>query len=451
LNAPVIPSSPTADHRDFFITPGGRLEGRIRVPGDKSISHRALLLGALAEGATRIANFLESADCLATLAALQQLGVNIESTPPNTVIVHGSGPTGLQTPAATINCSNSGTSMRLLTGMLAGQPFESVLTGDASLRRRPMLRVIEPLMRMGAGIESESGHAPIKVQGQRPLNPLRYEMPMASAQVKSSLLIAGLQAVGETWIKEPATTRDHTERILQSFGCTVLRDAGWLGIRGGSVLHAADIAVPGDLSSAAFFLIGAASSAGSHVVIESVGINPSRDGVLRILRSMGADIRVLRERMLGHEPVADVEVFGGTLQGVEIGAEMVALAIDELPALLVIAATAHGTTTLRGAAELRVKESDRLQAVTAGLRGLGVDVELWDDGMRVKGRSDFPGGQVNSFGDHRVAMAFAMAGLRTTGPLRIRDCRNVDTSFPGFAVMARNAGLPIEVEALSAV
>lgn len=428
-----------------MIAPGGRLTGRIRVPGDKSICHRALLLGALATGETHITNFLESADCLATLAALQELGVKMERAESSAVTIQGLGFAGLRSPVRELNCGNSGTSMRLLTGLLAGQPFESVLTGDASLHRRPMLRIIEPLLRMGAVIKSTSGHAPLTVHGQRPLKPLRYAMPLASAQVKSSLLFAGLQAEGETWIKEPATTRDHTERMLGSFGCAILRDGEWLGVYGGRALRAADVTVPGDLSSAAFFMVAAAAQPGAHLIVEGVGINPSRNGVLRLLRDMGADIRLLHEHMLGNEPVADVEVRGGELRGLDIGPEMVPLAIDELPALLIAAALAQGVTTLRGAAELRVKESDRLQAMAMGLRTLGVELQLWDDGLRVTGGDGFQGGEVDSFGDHRIAMAFAMAGLRAHSPIHIRDCRNVDTSFPGFAGLARNAGLPIEV------
>ena len=431
--------------QDFVIAPGGRLAGRIRVPGDKSICHRALLLGALAEGETHITNFLESSDCLATRAALQELGVEIERDEPGTVTVQGLGLSGLRPPVRVLDCGNSGTSIRLLTGLLAGQPFESVLTGDAALRRRPMLRVIEPLTRMGAVINSTLGFAPLAVRGQRPLKSLRHEMSLASAQVKSSLLLAGLQAQGETWIKELATTRDHTERMLLSFGGTVLHDDGWLGICGGKKLRAADITVPGDLSSAAFFMIGAAMQPGAHIILEGVGVNPSRNGVLRLLRAMGADIRLLHEHMLGNEPVADVEVRGGELRGVDIGPEMVSLAIDELPVLLIAAASAHGVSTLRGATELRVKESDRLQAMAVGLGILGVEVELWDDGMRVTGCDSFRGGDVDSFGDHRIAMAFAMASLRAHSPIRIRDCQIVDTSFPGFAGVARSVGLQIEV------
>ncbi|MGA9854274.1 MAG: 3-phosphoshikimate 1-carboxyvinyltransferase [Gammaproteobacteria bacterium] len=433
-----------ATTHDFVIAPGGQLTGRIRVPGDKSICHRALLLGALAKDATHISNFLESTDCLATLHCLQMLGVKIEKTLRGGVAIEGVGVHGLRAPIHELNCGNSGTSIRLLAGLLAGQPFESMLTGDASLRRRPMLRVTEPLTRMGAVIRSLSGCAPLVIHGRRPLTPLRYAIPIASAQVKSGLLLAGLQAEGETWLMEPAKTRDHTERMLASFGCKVLHDGKWLGIRGGDKLSATAIAIPGDLSSAAFFITAAAGQPAAHITLEGIGVNPSRTGVLHVLQAMGADIRLLHRHMLGNEPVADIEVCGGSLQGVDIGPDMAPLVIDELPALLMAAASARGVTTLRGASELRVKESDRLQALATGLRTLGVEVELWDDGIRVTGRQHFQGGVVDSFGDHRIAMAFAMAGLRTHSPLRIRDCRNVDTSFPGFAGQAGRVGLSID-------
>jgi 3-phosphoshikimate 1-carboxyvinyltransferase len=434
-----------AAKRDFMIAPGGRLAGRIKVPGDKSISHRAIMLGALAEGATHVTNFLQAADCLATVSCLRKLGIKIEEVGAGHISVHGVGIHGLQAPEEQLDCGNSGTSLRLLTGLAAGQPFESVLSGDVSLRRRPMLRVIEPLTRMGARIDSMAGYAPLSVRGKQPLKSLRYEIPIASAQVKSSVLLAGLQADGETWITEPVKTRDHTELMLQSFGCSILHDGKWFGIQGNKVLKAANIVIPGDLSSAAFFLAGAASLPGARILVEGIGINPSRDGVLRLLQAMGAEVRFSNERMLGTEPVADVEVYGQGLRGLDIGPDTVPFVIDELPALLVAAASAHGTTTLRGAAELRVKESDRLQAMAAGLHSLGVEVELWEDGMRVIGRDSFQGGELDSCGDHRIAMSFAMAGLRSRSPVRIRNCSNVDTSFPGFAELAQSAGLPIEV------
>ncbi|MGH8282843.1 MAG: 3-phosphoshikimate 1-carboxyvinyltransferase [Gammaproteobacteria bacterium] len=432
-------------HTDFYVRPGGKLHGRLTIPGDKSISHRALLLGAIAEGETHVTNLLESADCLATLAAVSELGVKIERVGEGAIIVNGTGLDGLRPPAQQLDCGNSGTSMRLLTGLLAGQPFTALLTGDASLRRRPMMRIIEPLSRMGAKIESNEGSAPLTIHGRRPLTALQYEMPVASAQVKSALLLAGLQAAGETWLHEPSVSRDHTERMLAAFGCECLRQNDWLGIRGGTPLQATDIAIPGDLSSTAFLLAGAAMTPGAEITVESVGVNPTRSGIITLLREMGADIVFQKARFLGNEAVADILVRGSVLQGISISPDMVPLAMDELPVLMIAAACAEGVTRLYGAAELRVKESDRLQAVANGLRSLGVAVELWDDGMIVTGGSGFEGGEVDSFGDHRIAMAFAMAGLRARAPICIRDCRNVETSFPGFATLARTAGLPIEV------
>lgn len=431
---------------DFVVQAGGRLQGRIRVPGDKSISHRALLLAAMAHGESHIVNLLESRDCLATLNALRLLGVRVSRGQAQDVRLLGAGLESLHASLRALDCGNSGTSMRLLSGVLAGQPFATVLDGDDSLRRRPMQRVIEPLSQMGARFESHGGCAPLTVHGQRPLTARRHVLPVASAQVKSAILLAGLQASGETWVREPAPSRDHTERMLQTMGCQVLRDGPWLGVRGGSALHAVDITVPGDLSSAAFFLVGAAICPGSRVVVESVGVNPTRDGVLRLLRRMGAEIHLLNPHKLGSEPAADIEVQGGHLQGIEISAADVPLAIDELPVLMVAAALAQGQTTMRGAAELRVKESDRLAALAAGLQTLGVPVELFDDGLQLTGIGEFKGGEIDSCGDHRIAMSFAVAALRAVKPLCVRNCRNVDTSFPGFAAVAHGAGLNLRVE-----
>ena len=436
---------PSASRRDFVVQPGGGLQGRIYVPGDKSISRRALLLGAMARGETQVSNFLESRDCLATLNALHALGVQMDHAPTGHVRIQGAGADGLRAPARTLDCGNSGTSLRLLSGVLAGQPFAATLDGDDSLRRRPMQRVIEPLTHMGARFESTAGRAPLTVHGCRPLNSLRYKLPVASAQVKSAILLAGLQATGETWVQEPAVSRDHTERMLQHLGCRLLREGDWLGVAGGSELYAADIIVPGDLSAAAFFLIGAAICPGAHVTIEGVGVNPTRDGVLRLLQRMGAAVHVHSLPPLGAEPTANIEVRGGDLQGIEITPADVPLAIDELPILLVAAALAQGRTRLQGAAELRVKESDRLAAMAAGLRTLGVPVELFPDGMQITGVDQFGGGEIDSCGDHRIAMAFAVAALRATRPVRVRDCHNVDTSFPGFAETARSMGLDMRV------
>ncbi|MGH8371429.1 MAG: 3-phosphoshikimate 1-carboxyvinyltransferase [Gammaproteobacteria bacterium] len=432
--------------RDFSVTPGGKLSGNIRVPGDKSISHRALILGAIAEGVTHISGFLESTDCISTRKALQAMGVKIQRHSTTAEMsVHGVGLQGLHSPSAALDLGNSGTAMRILCGVLAGQPFTSTLTGDESLRRRPMRRVIEPLASMGVTIDSMQGCAPLTVHGEKALKPLRHELPVASAQVKSALLLAGLNADGYTWLREPGISRDHTERMLVAFGCPCLRADGWLGVHGGTPLKAMPVAVPGDLSSAAFFILGTAIQRDSHLILEQVGINPTRSGAINLLRKMGADIRFSNESSAGNEPVADIEVKGTALHGIHITPDQVPLAIDEIPVLMIAAALARGDTVLEGAAELRVKESDRLQAVADGLRALGVKVELWADGMRVTGVKTFTGGEVDSYGDHRIAMAFAMAGLRARAPIRIRDCRNVETSFPGFARLARDVGLDLEV------
>jgi len=435
---------------DFQVSADGLLSGELRVPGDKSISHRALLLGALAEGETRIEGFLPGADCLATLAAVRALGVSVNGPTAGRVSIEGRGLDSLRPSPSSLDLGNSGTSIRLLTGLLAGQPFATTLSGDPSLQRRPMQRVIEPLVAMGARIESRAGHAPLTVHGHRPLKPLRYEMPVASAQVKSALLLAGLYAGGYSWVREPGASRDHTERMLSSFGHPCLREGDWIGIHGGGVLRGTRIEVPGDLSSAAFFLAGAAMTPGSQLVLEGVGVNPTRDGILRLLTQMGADIRLEKPRMCGAEPMADIVVRGSALQGIDITPEQVVSAIDDLPALLVAAAAAEGVTTLRGAAELRVKESDRLQALEAGFKVLGVPVEMSRDGLRLTGVKRFKGGEIQSFGDHRIAMAFSMAALRAEAPLTIRDCVNVDTSFPNFVLLARQCGMHISADGRAA-
>lgn len=435
---------------DFALMPGGTLQGELRVPGDKSISHRALMLGAIAEGDTEIEGFLNGADCLATLAALRAMGVVAEELSVTHLRVHGCGLYGLKAPSAPLDCGNSGTAMRLFMGLLAGQGFESSLVGDESLSKRPMNRVIHPLMAMGAAIESRNGYAPITLHPIKPLEPARHVLKIASAQVKSALMLAGLYAGGYTWIKEPGLSRDHTERMLHSFGVHCLRDSGWLGVHGGEGLRGTRIDVPGDLSSAAFFLAGAAMTPGSRLLLRNVGVNPTRDGVIRILRLMGAHIEIQHSRLGGGEPAADILVQGGRLRGVEITPELVTLAIDDIPAILVAAACAEGTTRVSGAGELRVKESDRLSAMQAGLAALGVPANVLGDGINVTGVPHLRGGTVESAGDHRIAMAFAMASLRAEGPLTVRDCANVDTSFPDFAGLAKSAGLNVEVRGLRA-
>lgn len=427
----------------FKVQPGGSLRGDIRVPGDKSISHRSIMLGSLAEGTTHIQGFLEGDDALATLRAFRAMGVQIEGPDEGKVTVHGVGMNGLQPPDAPLDLGNSGTSMRLLSGLLAGQGFEVTLIGDDSLSRRPMKRVTEPLARMGAEINTTpKGTAPLVIRPVDGLRGIEYDMPVASAQVKSCLLLAGLYANGETWVNEPAPTRDHTERMLRGFGYPVFEEGSRRGVRGGGQLRACDIDVPSDISSAAFFLVGASIAEGSDLTLRHVGMNPTRDGVITILRLMGADIEISNEQEVGGEPVADLRVRSARLKGVRIPEEQVPLAIDEFPALFVAAACAEGETVLTGAEELRVKESDRIQVMADGLQVLGVQADPTPDGIVIQG-GPIAGGQVDSHGDHRIAMAFAMAALRSTGTILIDDCANVNTSFPRFVDLAASTGLQI--------
>jgi len=432
----------------YTVSPGGKLSGRARVPGDKSISHRSIMLGALAEGVTEISGFLEGEDALATIEAFRAMGVRIDGPVDGRVTVHGVGLHGLQAPKAPIYCGNSGTSMRLLSGILAAQPFDSVLTGDPSLSRRPMRRVVEPLSRMGARIDTtENGTCPLRIHGGQALRGIAYQSPVASAQVKSAILLAGLYAEGRTSVSEPAVSRDHTERMLAGMGYAIQRDGNTVCLEGGGRLRATSIEVPADISSAAFLLVGASIAEGSDLVLEHVGINPTRTGVIDILRLMGADIEVLNPREVGGEPVADLRVRSAKLRGVRIPEELVPLAIDEFPVLFVAAACAEGETLLTGAEELRVKESDRIAVMAEGLRSLGVDAEALPDGMRIRGGRPYGGGHIHSRSDHRIAMSFTIAALRAEGEIVIDDCANVNTSFPGFAQLARQLGLSIRVEA----
>jgi 3-phosphoshikimate 1-carboxyvinyltransferase len=427
----------------FLIQPGGSLTGEINVPGDKSISHRAAMLGAIARGETRIRNFLEGEDALATLNVFRALGVTIDGPRDGEVVIDGVGLHGLKASVSALDCGNSGTSMRLLCGLFAGQHFDCTLTGDESLRRRPMLRVAQPLQQMGARIESAAGGLPpLRVHGGARLHGIDYEMPIASAQVKSALLLAGLYARGVTRIREHQRTRDHTERMLAAFGCPPGRDESVLSIEGGCELLGTRVDVPGDLSSAAFLMVGATIAPNSDVLLKDVGVNPTRTGVIDILRMMGGDITLLNEREFGGEPVADIRVKSAKLSGIEIPSALVASAIDEFPVLFVAAANAEGETRLSGARELRVKESDRIGAMAEGLSAIGVRATASDDGMRIEG-GKYGGGEVKSRGDHRVAMAFAIAGLRATETIIVRDCANVATSFPGFVQLTRQAGLKI--------
>ena len=427
----------------FTIAPGGNLQGSLRVPGDKSISHRSIMLGALAEGVTEVSGFLQGEDNLATLNAFRALGVKIEGPDKGKVTIHGVGMDGLKAPTAPLDLGNSGTAMRLLCGLLAAQAFDWVLTGEASLSTRPMRRVTEPLARMGAKVEtSATVTPPLTCHGGRALKGFEYEMPVASAQVKSCLLLAGLFAMGETCVIEPAPTRDHTERMLMGFGYPVDVDGKRICVAGGGKLTATSIDVPADISSAAFFLVGASICPGADLLLEHVGINPTRDGVINILRLMGADIELLNRREMGGEPVADIRVRYSPLKGITIPEAQVPLAIDEFPVLFVAAACAEGETVLTGARELRVKESDRIQVMADGLRILGVDATPTEDGMVIQG-GKIGSGRLQSHGDHRIAMAFAMASLRASGPIEIEDCANVNTSFPDFVGLATGVGLKV--------
>jgi 3-phosphoshikimate 1-carboxyvinyltransferase len=429
----------------FRAAPGGILTGRVRVPGDKSISHRSIMLGSLAEGVTDITGFLEGEDSLATLAAFTSMGVAIEGPDRGRVSIQGVGLRGLTTPRQALYLGNSGTSMRLMAGLLAGQVFDSLLTGDASLSGRPMKRVVEPLTRMGAHITmTAAGTAPLAIRGGMPLRGIDYAMPVASAQVKSCLLLAGLYASGRTCITEPAPTRDHTERMLTGMGYPLQRAAGRVCLEGGHALQGISIDIPADISSTAFFLVGASIAPGSDLMLEHVGMNPTRTGVIDILLRMGADIRIDRPREVGGEPVADLHVRSAPLHGIDIPPELVPLAIDEFPVLFVAAACASGRTVLTGAEELRVKESDRIQVMANGLATLGIDATATPDGMVIEG-GEFGGGVIDSHGDHRIAMAFAMAALCARGSIEILDCANVNTSFPGFVELAGCAGLHIEL------
>lgn len=433
--------------KTFQIEPGQKLQGTVTVPGDKSISHRAVILGALAEGDTEIEGFLEARDTLATLHAMHELGVQYKSMADGYLVIHGVGLHGLKAPTKPLDCGNSGTAMRLLAGVLAAQPFDSVLTGDESLLRRPMMRVVGPLKEMGAKIEtSEAGTAPLKIYGGQQLTAIKHAMPVASAQLKSCLLLAGLYADGDTCVEEPLVTRDHTERLLQEFGYEVNRQRPYVKLKKGGKLTGQHIIVPGDMSSAAFFMIGAAISDDSDVTIKNVGINPTRIGAINILRIMGAKIYIENERWEDGEPMADIRVRSSTLQGVDIPIDQVPLAIDEFPALFIAAACATGVTVVREAEELRQKESDRIQLMASGLRQIGVNVETRDDGIAIEGdKNTIKGGTVTTGGDHRVAMAFTIAGLVAQGPIIIEDCDRVATSFPSFTEIASQLGLQIKV------
>ena len=430
----------------WTVPPARTFTGEVRVPGDKSVSHRAVMLGAIANGETEVTGFLEAEDTRATLRAARALGVTVVSDNAGSLRIRGAGREGLRRPAGPLYLGNSGTGLRLLAGLLAGHSFDSTLVGDESLSRRPMRRIAEPLARMGARVETAPGGTPpLTVRGGQRLAGIEHRLEVASAQVKSCLLLAGLYARGRTRIEENAPSRDHTERMLAGFGYEVERSRGGVALTGGGELTGQSISVPRDLSSAAFFLVGACIAPRARVRLPGVGVNPTRDGVLRILERMGASVALENRRDSGGEPVADLVAGTSRLKGVEIEGDLVALGIDEIPVLLLAASRAEGCTVLRGARELRVKESDRLAAMEEGLRRLGVSVEARPDGMVVHGRrAPFRAARVASHGDHRIAMTFALAALAADGPVEIEDCANVATSFPTFPAEARAAGVEIE-------
>jgi 3-phosphoshikimate 1-carboxyvinyltransferase len=408
-----------------------KLEGGIQMPGDKSISHRYAMLGAIAEGPTEIHVFASSADCQSTLGCLAKLGVKIERQG-HTVTIQGAGLHGLKAPGDRLDAGNSGSTMRMLAGILAGQPFKSVMFGDASLSRRPMKRVIAPLTQMGARITSaEGGLPPLEIEGGA-LKPIRYQLPVASAQVKSAVLLAGLYAEGETEVVEPAATRDHTEIALEQMGADIGRHHHTIAVRGGVRLEGKKFYVPGDISSAAFFLVAGMLVPESNLTIHNVGLNPTRTAILDVLAAMGGRVKVLNVEMLNGELLGDLHVEPGRMRGGEIPAAMVPGLIDELPVLSVFGTQTENGLTYHGAAELRVKESDRIAVVAENLKRMGAEVEEFPDGLRVAGRQRLRGAEIETYGDHRIAMAFAVAGLVAEGTTVIKDSGCVDVSFPEF-------------------
>jgi 3-phosphoshikimate 1-carboxyvinyltransferase len=440
--------------QQFIVQPGGTMTGTLTIPGDKSVSHRSIMLGALAEGTTHVTGFLEGEDALATLQAFRDMGVVITDPKNGELTIHGVGLHGLKAPQGALYMGNSGTTTRLLSGILAAQAFDTVLTGDPSLTKRPMERIAKPLRLMGAKIQTtgERGTPPISISGGQALEGIDYLLPMASAQVKSGILLAALWAKGKTTVTEPEPTRDHTERMLTAFGYAVDVQGSKVTIEGGGKLTATNIQVPADISSAAFFMVAAAITPNANVVLRQVGINPTRTGVIEILKQMGANISLENEGMAGGEPVADIRIQASQLKGIHIPEDQVPLAIDEFPVLFVAAACAEGQTILTGAAELRVKESDRIQVMADGLQALGIDCTPTPDGMVIQGKGGqnnqhaiFGSGTIESHHDHRIAMSFSIAGLRASGNITIIGTETVATSFPNFTVLAQQAGLTIKV------
>lgn len=423
------------------VAPGGTISGSLQVPGDKSISHRAVMFASIADGDSVVDDCLLGEDVRCTINAFREMGAQIDERANGRLEIKGVGVDGLRDPRVQLDMGNSGTSMRLLTGILAGAGIEAELTGDASLSKRPMGRVIKPLEAMGAEIHSNAGKPPLRITAGNKLRGIHYDMPVASAQVKSALLLAGLFADGRTSVSEPAVTRDHSERMLSAFGVTVERDGAMRAIVGGQRLRSTDVQVPADISSAAFFMAGAAMSPGASLRLENVGVNPTRTGIIEILRLMGAEIELGNHREIGDEPIADINIRGTRLRAIDVPAELVPLAIDEFPVIFVAAASAAGTTRITGASELRVKESDRIAVMADGLIALGVDAKPTEDGMVIKGQTEFNGGEIDSHGDHRIAMAFAMAALKSNAPISLTGCGAIATSFPNFFSLAETAGM----------
>lgn len=427
----------------FSVSPAAIGSASVTVPGDKSVSHRSLMLGSIAEGRTEVSGFLAGEDCLATMTAMRALGVDITRDGETDVVIQGVGRDGLQAASAALDLGNSGTAMRLMAGLLAGQRFDSTLTGDDSLSGRPMGRIITPLTQMGAAIESDcDGTPPLQIAGGLNLRGIHYELPVASAQVKSAVLLAGLYAEGETSVSEPEVTRNHTELMFETMGVELTRGPGRIAVQGGQTLSGCRVEVPADLSSATFVILAALLSDHADVLIANVGVNPTRTGVLSIFESMGGDISLENPRLLGKEPVADLRVKSSELQGIEVDPGLVSLAIDEFPALFVAAGAAKGTTVFSGLEELRVKESDRIGAMADGLQRLGIEVEETADGAVIQG-GRFSGGTVQSYTDHRVAMALAVAGTVASDAVIVEDVDNVETSFPGFRTLLNGIGAEI--------
>ena len=429
---------------DFLVSPCNSLSGVITIPGDKSISHRAIMMGSIANGVTKVSGFLEGNDSLATLKSFQKMGVDIDQSG-SKLTIKGLGMHGLKAPTKPLDLGNSGTSIRLMSGLLSAQSFDSELCGDESLSKRPMDRIIDPLRQMGAKIYGVNSKPPLSISGNQPLKAITYELPIASAQIKSCLLLASLYAEGKTCIVENVTTRDHTERMLRGFGYQVTCSDNCITLDGGGELEACDIDIPSDISSAAFFMVAASIAKNADLTLKAININPTRTGIIEILKLMGADITISNETEMAGEKTADIQVRSADLKGIEIPNELVPLAIDEFPVLFIAASCAEGETLLTGAKELRVKESDRIQVMADGLKVLGIKTEVLDDGIRIQGgQFSKPSAPIKSHHDHRVSMSFAVASAACNFDIKIEGVDNVKTSFPNFVELANTIGANIE-------